>query len=143
MYASVFALGALVFYAVSLEFLGFIVASAITLVFILRFAERYSWLATLARWLCRYGTRREEVKAGIALLGVSGTETDVALITRLGLLEELTDHAFAAFKDLLKSWGMQHDLVFIPEYKLDTLTRDKRYVDGALLYELRVPFGPP
>jgi hypothetical protein len=41
-------LGALVFYAVSLEFLGFIVASAITLVFILRFAERYSWLATLA-----------------------------------------------------------------------------------------------
>ena len=46
-----------------------------------------------------------------------------------------------AFKDLLKSWGKQHDLVFIPEYKLDTLTRDKRYVDGALLYELRVPFG--
>ena len=35
----------------------------------------------------------------------------------------------------------QHNLVFIPEYKLDTLTRDKRYVDGALLYELRVPFG--
>ncbi len=32
----------------ALEFLGFIVASAITLVFILRFAERYSWLATLA-----------------------------------------------------------------------------------------------
>ena len=46
-----------------------------------------------------------------------------------------------AFKDLLKSWGKQHNLVFIPEYKLDTLTRDKRYVDGALLYELRVPFG--
>jgi Tripartite tricarboxylate transporter TctB family len=41
-------LGALVFYAASLEFLGFIVASAITLVFILRFAERYSSLATLA-----------------------------------------------------------------------------------------------
>jgi hypothetical protein len=46
-----------------------------------------------------------------------------------------------AFKDLLKAWGKQHDLVFVPEYKLDTLTRDKRYVDGALLYELRVPFG--
>ena len=46
-----------------------------------------------------------------------------------------------AFKDLLKSWGKQHNLVFIPEYKLETLTRDKRYVDGALLYELRVPFG--
>ena len=41
-------LGALVFYAASLEFLGFIVASAITLVFILRFAEHYPWLATLA-----------------------------------------------------------------------------------------------
>ena len=41
-------LGALVFYAGSLEFLGFIVASTITLVAILRFAERYSWLATIA-----------------------------------------------------------------------------------------------
>jgi hypothetical protein len=41
-------LGALVFYAASLEFLGFITASALTLVFILRFAERYLWLATLA-----------------------------------------------------------------------------------------------
>jgi hypothetical protein len=41
-------LGALVFYAGSLEFLGFIVASTITLIFILRFAERYAWLATLA-----------------------------------------------------------------------------------------------
>lgn len=46
-----------------------------------------------------------------------------------------------AFKDLLKDWGNQHDLVFIAEYELDTLARDKRYVDGALLYELRVPFG--
>jgi len=41
-------LGALTFYAASLEFLGFIVATAITIIFILRFAERYSWLATLA-----------------------------------------------------------------------------------------------
>ncbi len=41
-------LGALVFYAGSLEFLGFIVATAITIIFILRFAERYPWLATLA-----------------------------------------------------------------------------------------------
>ena len=41
-------LGALVFYAASLEFLGFIVATAITITFILRVAERYSWLATLA-----------------------------------------------------------------------------------------------
>lgn len=46
-----------------------------------------------------------------------------------------------AFKDLLKSWGKSHDLVFIPEYKLDTATKETRFVDGALLYELRVPFG--
>jgi len=46
-----------------------------------------------------------------------------------------------AFKDLLKAWGRQHDLTFTPEYALDTLTKEKRYVDGALLYSLRVPFG--
>jgi predicted helicase len=46
-----------------------------------------------------------------------------------------------AFKDLLKGWGKQHDLVFIPEYKLDSSTKDTRFVDGALLHELRVPFG--
>ena len=45
-----------------------------------------------------------------------------------------------AFKDLLKGWGRQHDLVFIPEYSLDTLTKEKRYVDGALVYELRMPW---
>ena len=41
-------LGALVLYAASLEVLGFIVATVITITFILRVAERYSWLATLA-----------------------------------------------------------------------------------------------
>ena len=46
-----------------------------------------------------------------------------------------------AFKDLLKGWGRQYELVFIPEYKLDSATHDTRFVDGALLYELRVPFG--
>ncbi len=46
-----------------------------------------------------------------------------------------------AFKDLLKGWGKRHDLVFIPEYKLDSATKDTRFVDGALLHELRVPFG--
>jgi len=46
-----------------------------------------------------------------------------------------------AFKDLLKAWGRQHDLQFVPEYELDTATKDRRYVDGALLHELRVPFG--
>jgi predicted helicase len=46
-----------------------------------------------------------------------------------------------AFKDLLKGWGRQHELTFIPEYKLDSATKDTRFVDGALLHELRVPFG--
>ena len=46
-----------------------------------------------------------------------------------------------AFKDLLKGWGRQHDLVFVPEYELETNTRERRYVDGALLHELRLPFG--
>ncbi|MFO1331186.1 MAG: hypothetical protein U1E95_01800 [Rubrivivax sp.] len=41
---------------------------------------------------------------------------------------------------MLKAWGRQHDLVFVPEYELDTATRDRRY-DGALLHELRMPFG--
>jgi hypothetical protein len=46
-----------------------------------------------------------------------------------------------AFKDLLRGWGKQQDLVFISEYKLDSATKDTRFVDGALLHELRVPFG--
>ena len=46
-----------------------------------------------------------------------------------------------AFKDLLKGWGKQHDLVFIPEYKVESATKDTRFVDGALLHELRVPLG--
>src|SRR5882757_8831462 len=46
-----------------------------------------------------------------------------------------------AFKDLLKSWGKQYDLTFIPEYALETKTKERRYVDGALLHTLRVPFG--
>jgi len=46
-----------------------------------------------------------------------------------------------AFKDLLKAWGKQQDLQFVSEYELDTKTRERRYVDGALLHTLRVPFG--
>ena len=55
-----------------------------------------------------------------------------------------TDYLMAhpdIIKDLLKGWGKQHDLVFIPEYKLDSAANDTRFVDSALLYELRVPFG--
>lgn len=46
-----------------------------------------------------------------------------------------------AFKDLLKGWARQHDLVFVPEYEIASPTRERRYVDGALLHALRMPFG--
>ena len=46
-----------------------------------------------------------------------------------------------AFKDLLKGWARDHDLIFVPEYQLETKTKDRRYADGALLHTLRVPFG--
>ncbi len=46
-----------------------------------------------------------------------------------------------AFKDLLKGWGKAHDLIFVPEYAITTPAKDRRYVDGALLHELRMPFG--
>jgi predicted helicase len=46
-----------------------------------------------------------------------------------------------AFKDLLKGWGRALHLVFVPEYEITTPTHERRYVDGALLHELRVPFG--
>lgn len=46
-----------------------------------------------------------------------------------------------AFKDLLKDWAQEHDLVFVPEYEILTPAKDRRYVDGALLHALRLPFG--
>ncbi|MGH7216926.1 MAG: type ISP restriction/modification enzyme [Nitrospiraceae bacterium] len=46
-----------------------------------------------------------------------------------------------AFKDMLKGWARSHDLVFIPEYEIETKAKERRYIDGALLYELRMPFG--
>ena len=46
-----------------------------------------------------------------------------------------------AFKTLLKDWGRLENLVFVPEYKIITTAKERRYVDGALLHELRVPFG--
>lgn len=46
-----------------------------------------------------------------------------------------------AFKDLLKGWARSRDLHFVPEYGIESKTKERRYVDGALLYELRVPFG--
>jgi hypothetical protein len=46
-----------------------------------------------------------------------------------------------AFKDLIKAWAREYDLVFVPEYEIGTATRERLYVDGALLRELNVPFG--
>jgi len=46
-----------------------------------------------------------------------------------------------AFKDLLKGWARTHDLVFVPEYEIESPAKDRRYVDGALLHALRMPFG--
>lgn len=46
-----------------------------------------------------------------------------------------------AFKDLLKNWGKQHDLIFLAEYPLKTATKTNINVDGALLHELRMPLG--
>ncbi len=46
-----------------------------------------------------------------------------------------------AFKDLLKAWGRQHELIFLAEYPLKTATKTNINVDGALLHELRMPLG--
>lgn len=46
-----------------------------------------------------------------------------------------------AFKDLLKGYARAHDLIFVPEYEIAAPTKERRYVDGALLHALRVPFG--
>ena len=46
-----------------------------------------------------------------------------------------------AFKDLLKGYARSHDLVFVPEYEIESPAKERRYVDGALLHELRLPFG--
>ncbi len=46
-----------------------------------------------------------------------------------------------AFKDLLKNWGRQLNLVFLAEYPLKTAFKTNISVDGALLQELRLPLG--
>jgi len=36
-----------------------------------------------------------------------------------------------AFKTLLKGWGRQQNLIFIPKYEIETTAKERRYVDGA------------
>jgi predicted helicase len=54
--------------------------------------------------------------------------------TREGVVSE-------AFKDLLKGHAKSHDLIFIPQYELPKQDGKPRWIDGALVYDLRVPFG--
>lgn len=46
-----------------------------------------------------------------------------------------------AFKDLLKAWGKSAGLTFIAEHEYISTAKVRNYVDGALLQDLRVPFG--
>jgi len=46
-----------------------------------------------------------------------------------------------AFKDLLKGYARSHELVFVPEFEIESPAKERRYVDGALLHQLRLPFG--
>lgn len=46
-----------------------------------------------------------------------------------------------AFKDLLKGWARAHDLIFVPEYGIATLSKKRCYVGGALLQAPRAPIG--
>jgi hypothetical protein len=46
-----------------------------------------------------------------------------------------------AFKDLLKAMGRARDLVFISEHHIVTPAKTDIFVDGARLYDLRLPFG--
>lgn len=46
-----------------------------------------------------------------------------------------------AFKDLLKRYARQTDLVFVAEYPIVTSRKKNISVDGALVYSLRVPLG--
>ncbi|WP_199797241.1 N-6 DNA methylase [Erythrobacter sp. QSSC1-22B] len=45
-----------------------------------------------------------------------------------------------AFQGLLKSWGRSNDLTYLSEHKM-TGSGGNIYVDGALVYDIRVPFG--
>ena len=53
---------------------------------------------------------RQLVKAAIAMLGVSGTPDDTPLVTRLGLLEELSLYSLVAIGSLQS--GMAEHAIF-------------------------------
>jgi len=46
-----------------------------------------------------------------------------------------------AFKDLLKAWAKQNDLLFVAELEYETSQKTRVYPDGTILHGLRVPLG--
>lgn len=58
----------------------------------------------------------------------------VSGMTREGVVSE-------AFKDLLKAYAKSNNLIFLNQYELPRQDGARRIVDGALVYDLRLPFG--
>lgn len=46
-----------------------------------------------------------------------------------------------AFKDLLKTWSRQKNLVFIAQYEFESAQKTRIRPDGTVLHDLRVPLG--
>jgi hypothetical protein len=94
-------------------------------------------MSALGRWLCHFGVTRSQVAVGIVLVGSSGREADIALITRLGRISMLTTPAAMAISDLLtqpekalfelaraaNGWGRVHAIHGLPA-KLSPATRE-------------------
>lgn len=46
-----------------------------------------------------------------------------------------------AFKDLLKAWSRQKNLVFVAQYEFASPQKNRIRPDGTILHDLRVPLG--
>jgi hypothetical protein len=110
-------------------------------------------LSALGRWLCRSGVTRAHVIAGIVLVGSSGKETDLPLVTRLGRISMLTAPAVLAISDLLAQpenalfqlakatdgWGRVHAIHGLPA-RLSPTTREwllrGGYASGVAIEEV-------
>lgn len=65
-------------------------------------SEHVCAIAAMARRLIREAPDVEPVKVGVALLGMSGTTEDSALISTVGLYEEITAYSVLALKHLFR-----------------------------------------
>jgi hypothetical protein len=77
--------------------------------------DRRKALATLSRRLILESPDVEPVKAGVALLGVSGGANDAALISTMGNYEQITIYSVVALSNLLADaeqaiWNMARDV---------------------------------